>query len=174
MAHLFVYSPDASWEARLLSDACTWLSERGRVDSSALLAEPSAPQIHHAAGAGADRWFLLASCESRVRVNGTPLIAGIRALHDRDQITMGVATSFYFSTESLARVEPFVGGGAPTYCPRCKQTVVDGCASVRCPQCAVVHHESVDLGCWSYAGQCALCDQVTDLSSGFRWTPEAT
>ena len=45
---------------------------------------------------------------------------------------------------------------------------------VTCPQCGVWHHqrETDALRCWTYSPHCAMCDQPTDLSAGYRWTPQ--
>ena len=43
---------------------------------------------------------------------------------------------------------------------------------VVCPGCEVLHHESPERRCWTYAERCVLCPQATDLDGGLRWTPE--
>jgi len=122
---------------------------------------------------------LLAVAERRdVYVNGSPLVAGIRLLRDRDEIRMGNVQRLFFSTERLACTEPFPGSEKPVVCPRCKQEIKKAQPSVRCPnpKCGAWHHESAEeeLPCWTYAAQCGnvTCDQQTQLGSGYRWTPE--
>jgi hypothetical protein len=120
---------------------------------------------------------LLAAEGAPVRVNGLPLLVGVRVLQDRDEIRVGRADSLFFSTESAARVESFSGTGASVMCPRCKQAIAEASEVVRCPGCGVVHHQAKDLPCWSgYEAEpfatCAMCDQPAALDSGFRWTPE--
>jgi len=115
-----------------------------------------------------EAWLLVGPETSRV--NGLPLLAGIRILQDRDELLLGGRRAF-FSGERLAVVEPFPGADRPIFCPRCKQVLQPHSPAVQCPQCRVWHH-SGELQCWAYTNRCALCDQPTDLSAGFRWTPE--
>ena len=56
-------------------------------------------------------------------------------------------------------------------CPRCKQTIEPGSAMVRCPGCSVIHHETEELNCWSFAPKCAMCDNPTGIDEGFQWVP---
>ena len=75
--------------------------------------------------------------------------------------------------EKLAVIEEYTGAGSTAYCPRCKQALAKGQPSVRCPQCGILYHQlSEDLPCWTYSETCALCPQPTDMSAGYRWTPE--
>jgi hypothetical protein len=127
-----------------------------------------------AAGTQAAQWALLAPAGAHVCINDAPVENGIRVLADRDAIRVANLSPMYFSTERLARVEPFPNE-ENVFCPRCKSLIAPGEPAVSCPQCGISHHESsVDgEGCWTYAETCALCDQSTDLdSAGFRWTPE--
>ena len=118
-------------------------------------------------------WMLLAPPESGVRINNAPLENGVRILADRDAIRAGDLPTMYFSTERLARVEPF-SGGEDVFCPRDKTLISEGDPSVCCPRCGVWFHEHEGKGCWSYSDTCALCDQHTDLNSAtYRWTPGA-
>jgi len=117
-------------------------------------------------------WVLIAGREREVRLNGVHLALGVQCVADRDEITVPGAGTFYFSTESLARVESFPDANQALYCPRCKQSLEPGKSGVNCPQCRTWYHQTEDLPCWSYAETCALCPQVTDLNAGFRWTPE--
>ena len=119
-------------------------------------------------------WLLLAPARSQVRVNDTLLESGIRALVDRDAIRVPDVGAMYYSTERLARVEPFVGP-EQVFCARCRLAISAGDPSVTCPRCGVVQHEQGPEGrnCFTYAETCALCDQPTDLeSAGYQWTPE--
>lgn len=117
-------------------------------------------------------WILIASVGAEVSVNGMPLAAGIRVLADRDEIRVPSAGSYYFSTESLARVEEFPASEQTLFCPRCKQEIDKGTAAVRCPGCGVWHHQTEELNCWTYSDVCALCAHATEMNGGFRWTPE--
>ena len=78
----------------------------------------------------------------------------------------------YFSTETLARIEPLSEEDATGCCPRCKQGLTAGQPAVKCPGCGVWHHQSDELPCWTYAERCAICGGSTALDAGFSWTPE--
>lgn len=119
-------------------------------------------------------WIVMAGRGIPVWVNGRFIQAGIHILQDRDEVRVHHQPSVFFSTEQLARVVPYTPGTSPVFCPRCKQPLVGGTPGVQCPQCGVWEHqdEAHDLGCWMYSETCAMCDQLTDLHSGFRWTPE--
>jgi uncharacterized protein YbaR (Trm112 family) len=117
-------------------------------------------------------WVLVSGCERDVRINGVQLALGVQRVADRDEINIEGLGTLYFSTESLARIEPFPGAAQDLYCPRCKQAIESGSAAVKCPQCRTWYHQTEELPCWSYSETCALCPQTTDLKAGFRWTPE--
>ena len=117
-------------------------------------------------------WILVSGQKSEARINGSRLTLGVQTITDRDEIRVEGIGTFYFSTESLAKIEPFPGSAESLYCPRCKQAVLSGNAAVKCPQCRTWYHQEDDLPCWSYAETCSLCPQVTDFNAGFRWTPE--
>lgn len=117
-------------------------------------------------------WVLVSGPERVVRVNGAALALGVQRVADRDEIQVEGVGTLYFSTESLARIEPFPAGDESLYCPRCKQAVESGSSAVKCPQCRTWYHQSEELPCWSYSETCVLCPQITDLKAGFRWTPE--
>jgi hypothetical protein len=116
-------------------------------------------------------WHLLAPYGASLWVNGLPLLAGIHVMGDRDQISAADGTAMFFSTEALARVAPMPATERPMMCPRCRQRIATGDAAVRCPQCALWHHESEQYPCWTYAATCALCPQPTALDAGYQWTP---
>ncbi len=117
-------------------------------------------------------WLVLSATPNGVRLNGRSLHTGIRALMDGDELHVAGLGRVFFSTEQLARIEPFPGAERPIFCPRCKQEIEGDGPAVRCPQCDVWHHQSEDLPCWTYSETCALCDQRTHLEAGYRWTPE--
>jgi len=106
-----------------------------------------------------------------VTLNGAPLHAGIRVLADRDEIRVAGLGRVFFSTEQLARIDPFPGADTSTFCPRCKQAITAGSPAVKCPACQRWYHQSDEYPCWTYTEQC-LCGHPTALDSGYRWTPE--
>jgi len=122
--------------------------------------------------AGEETWVLISRDTAHVRVNGLPLVIGMKVLQDRDQIRVDGVGRMFFSTERLPHVEVFTGSEKAVFCPRCKSEILDGSRAVRCPQCEVWHHQSEELPCWTYSERCALCDQPTDLNASYRWTPE--
>lgn len=117
-------------------------------------------------------WTLLGGREAALCVNGQSLVLGIRALRDRDEISIAGHRCF-FSVEELARIVAFPGLAQPVCCPRCKQKVEVSQLAVACPHCRAWHHQLDTLPCWTYAPTCALCQiQVTALDAGYSWTPE--
>jgi hypothetical protein len=119
-----------------------------------------------------ERWVLQSPASEKIRVNGFPLVGGIRVLEDLDELRTQATGRMYFSQEQTPRVESFPGREEVTRCARCKGTITQGDPSVQCPQCNTWHHEGTEMPCWSYAEKCALCDQLTRLDTGFRWSPE--
>jgi len=125
-------------------------------------------------GTDGGHWFVLAPAEkTAILINGVPLVAGIRVLRDRDEIRLSGADRLFFSTECLASAEPFPGLGQAVFCPRCKQEIAPQSDAVKCPQCEAWHHQSAEFPCWTYSERCALCDQLSNLDAGYRWTPES-
>ena len=142
-------------------------------------AAPSDPGAGEAvllrSGAGdRERWLLLAApTQQAVAVNGLPLATGMRALHDRDEIGIPAAPRMFFSTERLARAEPYAG---PPHgrCSCCDAEIQQGRPSVRCPRCRMAYHQDPDeeLECWIYRPTCLKCAQPTGLDLDYAWTPE--
>ena len=163
MAHLWERDPDTDWAPRPLPEG-----------------EPSflgpdrdgGPVLMPCRLESGEAWVLLSRPAAGVRVNGVPVVAGISVLDDRDEIRVGSARQAYFSTECLARIVPFSGAGREVACPRCRLALVAGSPAVQCPHCGVWHHQSDEYPCWTYCETCALCEQSTDLSAGYTWTPE--
>jgi hypothetical protein len=175
MAHLWVPDGPVGWAVLPLSGAAVSLAQwppRVMASDSVVRSAGDVLLVRHGAGA-ARRWVLLASQDGAVRVNGAPVIGGVRVVEDRDEIWMRGEKPVFFSAEELARVEPFPAEASAKFCARCKLEVQAGSPAVRCPACSVWYHQSDDYPCWVYARTCALCDQPTDLAAGFRWTPEA-
>ena len=122
-------------------------------------------------------WHLMADEASDITVNGLGLSGGMRTLQDRDEILVPGVGALFFSTERLATVEPLPETARDVCCPRCRQAIPPGTASVRCPGCGVWHHGLLDpttrLSCWTYAPGCAMCGQPTPMDAGYQWTPES-
>lgn len=133
--------------------------------------------IRQPAGAGAGQpfggsnWYILSPSDASVRVNGEKLFLGSRLVKHRDEIVVD-GHRFFFSTERLAVVENLPALAHVVHCARCKQPVEQGSPAVSCPGCGAWHHQSDALACWCYDAKCALCNSVTELGGGFRWTPD--
>jgi hypothetical protein len=166
MAHLWQLHNDR-WEPAALSGPVMALTGAGEL----LPADAGADAPMRLQATGTDSWVLLARPLTAVRVNGSPVAAGIRALRDRDEIVAAGVRAF-FSTERLVQVEAFPGGTSATFCARCRQKIEQDSPAVRCPGCGSWCHQDGDLGCWLYAATCPLCEQATALDAGFRWEPE--
>jgi len=175
MAHLWMSDDGGDWCVLSLNGAdvdLTTLLAREQPTAEAgsevapralLLREPST---------GSSGWLLVTTKGCRARVSGKSVATGIRRLVDRDEILLHGLGRCYFSTETLARIEPLSEEDATGCCPRCKQGLTAGQPAVKCPGCGVWHHQSDELPCWTYAERCAICGGSTALDSGFSWTPE--
>ncbi|MDO8473637.1 MAG: hypothetical protein Q7T05_07470 [Dehalococcoidia bacterium] len=120
---------------------------------------------------GEDNWVLLTG-QSKVRVNGRKVWAGIRVLRDWDE-PRARGDRIYYSTEELAKVEPFVSAETQTFCVRCKQEITGGHPSVACPRCdAIYHQDESGLNCFTYRDTCQRCGGPTNLGDGYSRTPE--
>lgn len=119
-------------------------------------------------------WTLVVDRNSAVEVNGAPVTAGLRVLEDRDEIRLAGGAPIWFSTESLARVEPAPAfAGRKRRCPRCSDPIEAGSPAVCCPRCGVFSHEQQDRACFTYQkAPCAACGEFSELDGSFHWTPE--
>jgi len=115
-----------------------------------------------------ERWLLLA--DARARVNGEPVVAGVRLLRDRDEIRLAGGEVVWFSSEELARIEPFPGN-EPLPCARSCRPITPGAPSVRCPRCGTWHLQTEEYPGWTYAGTCTVCSAPTRLSGDYAWHP---
>jgi hypothetical protein len=168
---------DNQWGLAPLEPAAWVLTGDASRPVRALGARPAGPGdvvLRCLAGADDDAWLLLAHGGRRdVRVNGLPLVGGLRELRDRDGIRFA-GQQLYLSTERRARPVPFTGTGAPVFCARSRREIRPGDLAVRCPnpRCGAWHLQSEEFPCWTYGDTCAVCDQPTPLDAEFRWTPE--
>ncbi|MGH7199095.1 MAG: hypothetical protein ACREJB_00715 [Planctomycetaceae bacterium] len=176
MAHVWQTGPNKDWSIAELSGEAYRLSPDGpaALSASDRAAEPAALVLRRVGGTGQE-WALLAAADAQVRINGTVVALGVRALADRDEIVFadadGRPVRFFFSTEQRAGIEPFPGQETPLVCPRCKLEIAAGNPAVRCPACGAWHHQA-ERECWTYAETCCLCHCPTALDAGYRWTPE--
>jgi hypothetical protein len=176
MPHIWTTNAEGEWAMQSLAgEACLTVSAAHDVRLTSPTGQPDVAEVRilppDAAGVS-PAWTLLGAREASLRVNGLPLLLGIRALRDRDEVSFAGHRCF-FSTEELARLEPFPGLAQPAYCPRCKQKVEPGEPAIACPRCRAWHHQSERFPCWTYDTVCALCQmQTTALDAGYSWTPE--
>jgi hypothetical protein len=173
MSHLW-HDIDGQWTAmpfeavdRVAFDGRTWRP------TDALVGDPPpVAALLRAGGAGPDTpWLLVAvpGASPAVRVNGQRPTLGVHVLGDRDELSAG-AGCWFFSTETLPRIELFAGPDA-TSCPRCKIAIEPGQPVVRCAGCRVVFHQFEERPCWLYGETCPLCERPTALDQGYLWTP---
>jgi hypothetical protein len=177
MAHIWSLADSGEWLAWILEAQSVRLSAVApRVQAAAPVSsgvDSAAVLLHRSSTPSGAAWVLLAGAEAGIRVNGVAAGHGIVQLRDRDEIRWPSSSPVFFSTEQLAVVVPVPDDGARGFCPRCKQAIAAGEPAVRCPACAVWHHATEALPCWTYAERCAACPQPTAADTGFAWTPEA-
>ena len=122
---------------------------------------------------------LLAPRTVSVRVNGCPVVAGLRVLEHKDEILVG-RTRLFFSAESTpvaVAFQPEAGVRSPT-CPNCRGPIKTGERAVQCPGCARWYHqiEPADGGrakrCWTHSETCRFCNHPTSLTGAQTWCPE--
>ena len=162
MSSLWRQSPEGVWETISLS------REAGRpflLDADAALV---------GVGRGADRTVaLLPRGAAAARVNGLPIIGGLRVLDHQDEILIG-RQRFIFSTESTPQLARFhhQGEGKRPSCPICRGPLADGDDAVQCPGCGRWYHQLAMRPCFTYAPQCRFCRHPTALTGGAVWHPE--
>lgn len=127
--------------------------------------------MRHTASDGSDLWLLYTAPTAPVFLNGSHVRLGMHALRDHDQIRVGSCNRLFYTSERLARVEPFPGLAKTAKCPRCCGTIEKGQPSVKCPTCGTWYHQGGKLLCWTYDKTCLFDKQPTSLEAGFRWTP---
>jgi hypothetical protein len=179
MSRIFTPTVDG-WSAEPLDGGRYFMRTAGGAAVEIVLADEdpiAAPagaallRVAEVSDGAAPGWAILVGADARLLVNGEPAALGLALLRHRDELRLSGAAPVYFSTERLAVIEECARDDAPR-CPRCAQPIVRGELSVRCPACAVLHHQRSDRECWTHLPSCALCDQTTDLKTGLRWTPE--
>lgn len=173
MAHLW-HEHEGQWTAMSIEavDQVGFDGSRWHPTDAAVTDAPLVAALVRAAGSGPEAsWVLVAApgAAPGLQVNGQALALGLRVLRDRDELSADGA-SWFFSTETLPRIEPFPGPDGAA-CPRCKIAIDPGQSVVRCVGCRVVYHQSEERPCWLYGETCALCGRPTALDRGYAWTP---
>lgn len=166
MSHLFVEDFESStWRvAALRAEAHAAETGDPVVPGEASFDAACGALLHAVAGL----WVLIGT--EAVRVNGSPLLGGVRVLRDRDELRVGARRCF-FSEEEPPRLVSFPGAEPPVDCARCTQPLAAGDAAVRCA-CGLWHHQTPDLPCWADFAHCAQCPRPTALDGGYRWSPD--
>jgi len=121
-----------------------------------------------------EQWVLTSDPAGEVRVNGDPPALGQVALRDRDEILIPGRRRIFFSTENLAKAEPFPGTDQPSFCGRCKTVIEKGAMAVCCPGCRTWSHQTDEKACWSFSGTetCPMCSHRNAMPPSYAWTPE--
>jgi hypothetical protein len=131
-------------------------------------------------GQGADRGVaLLVRPGVWARVNGQPVLGGLRVLDRKDEIVIAGARLF-FSAESTPQVVPFrtPAGTRPPTCPVCRGPIKDDMQAVQCPGCGRWFHQldaaegQKEKPCWTYAPTCRFCAHPTSFAADAAWAPE--
>jgi len=113
------------------------------------------------------------------RVNGRPVLGGLRVLEHKDEVTLGPLRLFYSaeSTPVVIVFQPPEGARLPT-CPLCRGPVRAGDQAVQCPGCGRWFHQTNAAdgkpakNCWTYAPTCRFCNHPTALGGDAGWRPE--
>lgn len=183
MPHLWTRDPDGEITVVTFDGAIHSIGDHGTPNVVAagpqneIPPEETGPVLMRSASPGSADYVLLAPVTARVRINGDPLRLGVRVLDDKDAIQFGADEVHLYSTERIARVEPFAGDSTRGVCPRCRQRIEPGTPAVRCPSCGIWHHQTADSPCWTgYEHEpfptCAMDDQPATLGGELRWVPE--
>jgi hypothetical protein len=112
------------------------------------------------------------------RVNGEPILGGLRLLGHKDEVLLGTRR-LYYSAESRPVAVRYLreGESHPPACPVCRGPLRDGERAVRCPGCGRWYHQlevetdGREKRCFTYAPACRYCRHPTDLSGGPVWSP---
>ena len=108
-----------------------------------------------------------------VRVNGDPVLGGMRLLQHKDEV-LADDVRLVFSQQGIPAVVAFSlnnGGRLPT-CPVCRGLVQESALSVQCPGCARWFHQEGAKTCWTYAPTCRFCNHPTAFDDSAAWRPD--
>jgi hypothetical protein len=114
-----------------------------------------------------------------VRVNGEPVLGGMRLLEHKDEVLVwGVRLCFSRETAPIVvRYRPAEGQRLPV-CPICRGPVRADMQAVQCPGCARWFHQLDAEGerhakpCWTYAPTCRFCNHPTSFAAEDAWRPD--
>lgn len=114
----------------------------------------------------------------RARVNGEPVLGGLRLLEHRDEILLGPVRLYFSAQTAPVRVAFHLRDGErPPVCPLCRGPVREGMQAVQCPGCSRWFHqldataEAAARPCWTYAPTCRFCNHPTPFDADAAWRP---
>jgi hypothetical protein len=100
MAHLWIEEGTDNWAVIPLESSCVALERIGGSRSADDTSADGEAVLLRDDTHDRPAWHLLAAAYRPVRVNGIPLMAGLRVLSDRDEIALSDGATFFFSTRS--------------------------------------------------------------------------
>jgi hypothetical protein len=114
-----------------------------------------------------------------VRVNGEPVLGGMRLLEHTDEI-LAPGARLCFSQQTapvVVRFLPAEGQRLPV-CPVCRGPIRELMQAVQCPGCGRWFHQLDADGerpakpCWTYAPTCRFCNHPTSFAAEDVWRPD--
>jgi hypothetical protein len=114
-----------------------------------------------------------------VRVNGLPVLGGLRVLEHKDEVLIA-GGRLYFSLETTPTATTYriPEGVRAAVCPICRGPIKDGATAVQCPGCARWFHQAEAADgrpakpCWTYAPNCRFCNHPTAFDAQAAWRPD--
>lgn len=161
MSCLWIESAPGRWDARTVPPGRPTAGEDLGIPGIALLVLPRQGAV------------LLARPGVWVRVNGEPVLGGMRILEHKDEVLAG-DRRLVFSQEGNPVIRPYTpsaGARLPT-CPVCRGPVREAALAVQCPGCGRWFHQEGEKICWSYAPNCRFCNHPTAFDDSAAWRPD--
>lgn len=161
---------------------CVWLQRGGHWQARTIRGRPYADELPELSGIAVVPLKQGAALFTRkgvhVRVNGEPVLGGLRVLEHKDEVLVGSERLFYSAevTPLVVTFRPDAGERIPV-CPVCRGPVRDGMQAVECPGCGRWFHQRPVSGdqpakpCWTYAPTCRFCNHPTPLDVSAAWKP---
>src|SRR3954447_6364974 len=163
--------------------SCIWQERAGQWQARAVLGRLLPGEALELPGVGVAALrhgaALLVRPGVRARVNGEPVLGGLRLLEHEDEILVGTSRLF-FSAETTPVLVSYrlVAGQRAPVCPICRGPVRDGMQAVQCPGCGRWVHqreaptEQPPKPCWTYAPTCRFCNHPTSFAAEAAWRPD--
>src|SRR5262249_25788532 len=108
-----------------------------------------------------------------VRVNGDPVLGGMRLLEHKDEV-LADAVRLVFSQQGVPTVVAFSlrGGGRLPRGPVCRGLVREPAVSVQCPGCPRWFPREGAKPGWPYAPACRFCTHPAAFDDAAAWRPD--